>query len=102
MTTRTNERTYQILKAPQISEKSTLIADKSNQVVFLVERNATKPEIKVAVETAFGVKVQSVQTSVAKGKQKRFGGMLGRRSDVKKAFVCLAEGQEIDFSEGGK
>jgi len=95
------ERLMQVLLAPQISEKATYIADKNEQVVFIVTPDATKPEIKAAVELLFKVEVKSVQVAVQKGKTKRFGRGMGRRSDVKKAFVCLKPGQEISFAEGG-
>ena len=95
------ERLMQVLLAPQISEKATFIADKNDQVVFVVTSDATKPEIKAAVELLFKVQVKSVQVSNLKGKVKRFGRTMGRRSDVKKAFVCLKPGQEINFAEGG-
>ncbi len=95
------ERLMQILLAPQISEKATYIADKNEQVVFIVTPDATKPEIKAAVELLFKVEVKSVQVAVQKGKVKRFGRNMGRRSDVKKAFVSLKPGQEINFAEGG-
>ena len=95
------ERLMQVLLAPQISEKATYIADKNEQVVFIVAPDATKPEIKAAVELLFKVQVKSVQISNLKGKVKRFGRFTGRRSDVKKAFVCLKPGQEINFVEGG-
>ncbi|HQW20153.1 MAG TPA: 50S ribosomal protein L23 [Rhodocyclaceae bacterium] len=95
------ERLLQVLVAPQISEKATFIADKNEQVIFFVIPDATKPEVKAAVELLFKVQVDSVQISVLKGKQKRFGRLMGRRSDVKKAFVCLKPGQEINFAEGG-
>lgn len=94
------ERLMQILVAPQISEKATYVADKNDQVVFVVIPDATKPEIKAAVEMLFKVEVKSVQVSCLKGKIKRFGKAMGRRSDVKKAFVCLKPGQEISFAEG--
>ena len=95
------ERLLQVLLAPQISEKATYIADKNEQVVFIVAPDATKPEIKAAVELLFKVEVKSVQVAVQKGKVKRHGRSMGRRSDVKKAFVCLKPGQEISFAEGG-
>jgi large subunit ribosomal protein L23 len=102
MTTRFNlERLYQVLVAPQISEKATYIADKNEQVVFIVTPDATKPEVKAAVELLFKVQVKSVQIANLKGKAKRFGRSIGRRSDVRKAFVCLKPGQEINFVEGG-
>ena len=95
------ERLMQVLLAPQISEKATWVADKNEQVIFVVTSDATKPEIKAAVELLFKVQVKSVQVSNLKGKVKRFGRSMGRRSDVKKAFVCLKPGQEINFAEGG-
>lgn len=95
------ERLMQVLLAPQISEKATYIADKNEQIVFIVTPDATKPEIKAAVELLFKVEVKSVQVAVQKGKVKRHGRSMGRRSDVKKAFVCLKPGQEISFAEGG-
>lgn len=94
------ERLMQVLLAPQISEKATMLADKANQVVFLVAPDATKPEIKAAVEELFKVKVNAVQVANVKGKVKRFGRLVGRRSDFKKAFVSLMPGQEINFAEG--
>lgn len=102
MTTKFNqERLYQVLVAPQISEKATYVADKNEQVVFIVTPDATKPEVKAAVEMLFKVQVKSVQIANLKGKTKRFGRSMGRRSDVRKAFVCLKPGQEINFAEGG-
>lgn len=95
------ERLLQVLLAPQISEKATFIADKNEQVVFFVTSDATKPEVKAAVELLFKVQVDSVQISNLKGKVKRFGRSIGRRSNAKKAFVCLKPGQEINFAEGG-
>jgi len=95
------ERLLQILLAPQISEKATYVADKNEQVIFFVASDATKPEVKAAVELMFKVEVESVQISNIKGKTKRFGRFTGRRSDAKKAFVCLKPGQEINFTEGG-
>lgn len=94
------ERLMQVLLAPQISEKATMLAEKSNQVVFVVTPDATKPEIKAAVELLFKVQVSSVQVANAKGKVKRFGRTIGRRSNVRKAFVSLGAGQEINFAEG--
>jgi large subunit ribosomal protein L23 len=94
-------RLAQILVAPIISEKATLLGEKRNQVAFKVLRDATKPEIKAAVELMFakqGVKVTAVQTMNVKGKTKRFGRTIGRRDHVKKAYVSLAEGQELNFS----
>lgn len=94
------ERLMNILLAPQVSEKATYIADKHEQVIFRVASDATKPEIKAAVEMMFKVNVASVQVAVVKGKKKRFGRFMGRRKDWKKAFVCLAPGQEINFAAG--
>ena len=95
------ERLLQVLVAPQISEKATYIADKNEQVVFIVTPDATKPEVKAAVEMLFKVEVKSVQMTNLKGKVKRSGRTVGRRSDIRKAFVCLKPGQEINFAEGG-
>ncbi|MBI2307010.1 MAG: 50S ribosomal protein L23 [Rhodocyclales bacterium] len=95
------ERLMQVLLAPQISEKATWVAEKNEQVIFRVVSDATKPEIKAAVELLFKVQVESVQVSTVKGKQKRFGRSMGRRKNWKKAFVCLKPGQEINFAEGG-
>ncbi len=90
-------RQYTIIKSPHVSEKSANVAEKFRQYVFKVDKTATKPEIKSAVENLFGVKVLKVNTLIQKGKRKAFRGKMGRRSDVKKAIVTLAEGQEIDF-----
>ena len=87
-----------ILMAPIISEKATNVAEKNNQVLFKVLRDATKPEIKAAVELLFKVEVESVSTVVQKGKVKRFGRSIGRRDHVKKAYVSLKAGQELNFS----
>jgi large subunit ribosomal protein L23 len=87
-----------ILMAPIISEKATSVAEKNNQVLFKVLRDATKPEIKAAVELLFKVEVESVSTVVQKGKVKRFGRSIGRRDHVKKAYVSLKAGQELNFS----
>mgnify|MGYP000877284493 FL=1 len=87
-----------VLVAPIISEKATRSAEKQNQVLFKVLRNATKPEIKAAVELMFKVEVESVQTVNQKGKTKRFGRSIGRRDHVKKAYVSLKPGQELNFS----
>jgi large subunit ribosomal protein L23 len=91
------ERLMQVLLAPQVSEKSTYVAEKNAQVVFRVAGNATKPEIKAAVELLFKVDVESVQVANVKGKLKRFGKLSGRRKNWKKAYVCLKPGQEINF-----
>ena len=87
-----------ILVAPIISEKATRIAEAQNQVLFKVLRDATKLEIKAAVELMFKVEVASVTTAVQKGKVKKFGRSIGRRDHVKKAFVSLKPGQELNFS----
>ncbi len=87
-----------VLVAPIISEKATRIAEKQNQVLFKVLRDATKPEIKAAVELMFKVEVASVTTTLQKGKVKRFGKSIGRRDHVKKAYVALKPGQELNFS----
>ncbi|MBI4185025.1 MAG: 50S ribosomal protein L23 [Proteobacteria bacterium] len=91
------ERMYEIIRSPVITEKSTRLSE-HNQVVFRVPLDASKPEIKAAVEGLFKVKVEAVNTLRLKGKIKRFRGHKGRRSDVKKAFVRLAEGQSIDVT----
>lgn len=87
-----------VLLAPQISEKATYIADKNSQVAFRVATDATKPEIKAAVEMMFKVSVNAVQVSNVKGKVKRAGRHIGRRNNWKKAYVSLVAGQEINFS----
>jgi len=91
------ERLMQVLLAPQVSEKSTHVAEKNNQVVFRVIGNATKPEIKAAVELLFKVEVTNVQVANVLGKNKRFGKLTGRRKNWKKAYVRLKPGQEINF-----
>ena len=95
------QRLMQVLLAPQISEKATYVADKNEQVVFRVASDATKPEVKAAVELLFKVVVDSVQIANVKGKQKKFGRFMGARKNWKKAYVCLKAGQEINFVEGG-
>ncbi|WP_188237329.1 50S ribosomal protein L23 [Sphingopyxis sp. LK2115] len=92
-------RHYDVILAPVITEKSTLLSE-NNAVVFKVARDATKPAIKAAVEALFDVKVVGVNTLVAKGKTKRWKGKPYTRSDVKKAIVRLAEGQSIDVTTG--
>ena len=91
-------RLMQVLVGPVVSEKATAVAEKSNAVTFKVLRDATKPEIKAAVELMFKVEVDSVRTVNTKGKVKRFGGRIGRRDHVKKAYVSLKAGQELNFS----
>jgi len=93
------ERMYDIIRAPVITEKATM-GSEHNQVTFKVPLDASKPEIKAAIEGVFGVKVNAVNTLIAKGKVKRFRGRVGQRSDVKKAVVTLAEGQTIDVTTG--
>ena len=93
-----NERLMTVLLAPVVSEKGTFIADRHEQVIFRVAPDATKPEIKAAVELMFKVQVESVQVANVKGKVKRFGRFVGRRRNWKKAYVCLKEGQEINFA----
>ena len=93
-----DHRLMQVLLAPVVSEKATLVADKNEQVVFEVARDANKAEVKAAVELLFKVEVQSVQILNQKGKQKRFGRSIGRRDHVKKAYVSLKPGQELNFS----
>ena len=93
------ERMYEVIRSPIITEKATLISE-HNQVTFKVPLGATKPEIKVAVEGLFEVKVKAVNTIVQKGKMKRFRSQLGRRSDYKKAIVTLVEGDSIDITTG--
>ena len=93
------ERMYEVVRAPVVTEKSTLTSE-HNQVVFRVPLDASKPEIRIAVETLFNVKVKAVNTLRQKGKTKRFRGRPGRRSDVKKAYVTLEEGHSIDVTTG--
>ena len=95
----TDIRHYDVIVSPVITEKSTFVSE-NNQVIFNVARDASKPEIKAAVEALFGVKVTAVNTLLRKGKTKRFRGIAGRQTDVKKAYVTLAEGQSIDVSTG--
>lgn len=92
------ERLMKVLLAPQISEKATYVAEKNEQVIFRVAPDATKPEIKAAVEMMFKVSVNDVQVANVKGKVKRAGRFVGRRNNWKKAYVCLAAGQEINFA----
>jgi large subunit ribosomal protein L23 len=98
-----SERLMTVLLAPVVSEKATYIADKHQQVIFRVVQNATKPEVKAAVELMFGkkdkpIEVASVQIVNVQGKKKRVGQFNGRRRDWKKAYVCLKPGQEINFA----
>jgi large subunit ribosomal protein L23 len=96
------ERLMKVLLAPVISEKATFVAEKNEQVVFLVMPDATKPEIKAAVELLFKVQVESVQVANREGKEKRSGKFTGRRNHTRRAFVSLKPGQEINFTEEAK
>ena len=96
------ERLMQVILAPQVSEKATYIAEKHNHVIFRVAQDATKSEIKAAVELMWkpqNIEVKSVQIANVKGKKKRFGRFIGRRSNWKKAYVSIHSGQEINFSD---
>ena len=92
------ERLMNVVLAPVVSEKSTFVADKNRQYVFRVADDATKPEVKAAVELMFKTKVDSVQLLNVHGKQRRFGKTIGRKRSWKKAYVRLAQGQEINFA----
>ena len=92
------DRLMNVVLAPVVSEKSTRVADKNRQYVFRVADNATKPQVKAAIELLFKTKVQSVTVLNVHGKEKRFGRFMGRRRNWKKAYVRLAEGQEINFA----
>ena len=94
-----NTKHYDVIRKPVITEKATL-ASEAGAVVFEVARDATKPAIKAAVESLFNVKVKAVNTTVTKGKAKRFRGIMGRRNTVKKAYVMLEEGNTIDVTTG--
>lgn len=98
-TTVSQTQAYDTILRPVVTEKSTMLSE-NNQVSFVVPLTATKPQIKAAVELLYKVKVEAVNTSVLKGKTKRFRGVLGRRKDQKKAIVTLAEGQTIDLMQG--
>ncbi len=95
----TQAELYDIIRKPIVTEKATL-ASEHNAVVFEVAIDANKPQIKEAVESLFNVKVKAVNTTITKGKVKRFRGQLGKRKDVKKAYVTLEEGNTIDVSTG--
>jgi len=97
---RKQERLMEVLLAPVVSEKSTFVGEKNNHYAFRVVPDATKPEIKAAVELMFKAQVKSVQIVNITGKDKRFGSIVGRRRNWKKAYVCLKAGQEINFAEG--
>jgi large subunit ribosomal protein L23 len=90
-------RLMQVILTPQVSEKSTFVGEKNNQYVFRVAAHATKPQIKAAVELMFKTKVKAVRVLNVKGKEKRFGRFEGRRRNWKKAYISLAQGQEISF-----
>lgn len=92
-------RLTQVVIAPVISEKSTLVGEKQNQYVFRVMQDATKAEVKAAIESLFKVTVDAVNVVNIAGKQKRFGRGTGRRRNIRKAYVSLAAGQEINFAE---
>jgi large subunit ribosomal protein L23 len=92
------ERLMKLLLSPHVSEKSTILADKNRQFVFQVARDATKPELKKAVELMFNVEVQGVQLLNVKRKEKRFGRRMGHRPGWKKAYVTLKPGHDIDFT----
>ncbi len=94
------ERLYQIVLGPVVSEKAALLGEQSDQVVFKVAKTAQKPEIKAAVEELFNVKVKQVRVSTTKGKTKRTRYGIGKRSDWKKAYVRLEQGQDLDFAFG--
>jgi large subunit ribosomal protein L23 len=96
----TQDRLLQVILAPQITEKATYVADKYQQVAFKVRRDATKSEIKAAVELVFKVEVEGVTTANVLGKTKRAGRIMGKRNDWKKAYVSLKPGQEINFAAG--
>jgi len=98
LTKHAESRLATVLIAPIVSEKATSAGEKHNQVLFKVLRDATKPEIKAAVELMFKVEVESVATVIQKGKVKRFAKGVGRRDHVKKAYVSLKKGQELNFS----
>lgn len=98
----TTERLINLLLAPHVSEKTARAGEKTNQYVFRVRRDATKPEIRKAVELMFAVEVNAVQVVNVEGKQKRFGASMGRRSDWKKAYVSLKAGQTIDLTGTAK
>ena len=96
----TQDRLLQVILAPQITEKATYVADKYQQIAFKVRTDATKPEIKAAVELVFKVEVEGVTVANVGGKIKRAGKRVGKRNDWKKAYVSLKPGQEINFAAG--
>lgn len=94
-----NPKVYDIIRSPLVSEKASRNAEKHKQFTFKVDCNATKPEIKQAIEDFFGVKVKAVNTAITKGKRKRFKDKMGRRKNFKKAYVSLQDGHDINFAE---
>ena len=94
------ERLLKVLRAPHVSEKASNVMEKTNTLVLKVAKDATKADVKAAVEKLFEVKVTAVRTLIVKGKVKRHGQRIGRRSDWKKAYVTLEEGQNLDFAGG--
>ena len=94
-----NDRLMQVILAPIVTEKATFAAEQNNHFAFRVAQDATKPEIKAAIELLFKVEVDSVQVLNRKGKEKRFGRFIGRRRNERKAYVTLKDGQEINFAE---
>lgn len=95
------QRIFQVLRAPHISEKAAIVGDAANQHVFRVSTDAKKDEIKAAIEKLFSVKVSKVRTANVKGKSKRQGARLGKRNDWKKAYITLEQGQELDLASVG-
>jgi large subunit ribosomal protein L23 len=102
MASNKDARLYSVLLAPIVSEKATMIADKHEQIAFRVMQDATKLEVKAAIELLFKVQVESVQILNRRGKHKKFGRFMGKRSTIRKAYVSLKPGQEINFAEGIK
>ncbi len=100
MSVQTQDRLLQVILAPAITEKATFVADKHQQIAFKVRTDATKPEIKAAVELVFKVEVQAVTVANVLGKTKRASRRMGKRNDWKKAYVSLKPGQEINFAAG--
>ena len=97
--TLSKDKLYQVLLSPVVTEKSTLVAEEQGQAVFYVANDASRNDVKSAIEQAFDVEVESVRILNMKGKTKRFGRTLGRRNDRKKAYIRLKEGSDIDFQE---
>ncbi|MDU0811024.1 MAG: 50S ribosomal protein L23 [Burkholderia sp.] len=95
-----DHRLMQVLLAPVISEKATLVTSKNKQIIFNVTSDATKQEVKAAVKLLFNVEVNSINIFIRKGKKKRFGRFIGRHKNIKRAYVCLKPGHEINFESG--